>query len=57
MNVSDVTRVAVIGAGSIGQATAAEFALGGYDVRLNSRSEESLERGMTGISLHSYSYL
>ena len=49
MNVSDVTRVAVIGAGSIGQATAAEFALGGYDVRLNSRSEESLERGMTGI--------
>ena len=49
MNVDEIKRVAVIGAGTIGQSTAAEFALGGYDVNLNSRSEESLARGIDGI--------
>ncbi len=49
MNVDDIKSVAVIGAGTIGQSTAAEFALGGYDVNLNSRSEDSLARGIDGI--------
>ncbi len=40
MNVDDIKSVAVIGAGTIGQSTAAEFALAGYDVNLNSRSED-----------------
>ena len=49
MKLGDIKTIAVIGAGLIGQATAVEFALGGYDVRLNSRSTESLERGSQGI--------
>jgi 3-hydroxybutyryl-CoA dehydrogenase len=49
MNVDDVKKVAVIGAGLIGQAAALEFSLGGYQVNLNSRSQESLQRGMAGV--------
>ncbi len=49
MKLEDIRTIAVIGAGLIGQATAVEFALGGYDVRLNSRSKESLERGSQGV--------
>ena len=53
MNTSDIRSVAVIGAGLMGHGIAIEFALAGYDVRLHSRSEESLERarGMIGDSL------
>ena len=49
MKLEDIKTIAVIGAGLIGQATAVEFTLGGYDVRLNSRSEESLQRGLQEI--------
>lgn len=49
MRVDDIKTIAIVGAGLIGQATAVEFALGGYRVNLNSRSEESLERGLAGI--------
>ncbi len=49
MNVDDIKTVAVIGAGLIGQAAAVEFALGGYEVNLNSRSEDSLQRGMKNL--------
>ena len=53
MNTSDIRSVAVIGAGLMGHGIAIEFALAGYDVRLQSRSEESLERakGMIRDSL------
>ena len=49
MNADDVKKIAVIGAGLIGQAAVAEFALGGYLVMLNSRSEESIQRGLNGV--------
>ena len=48
MNAADVRNIAVIGAGLIGQAAVVEFALGGYPVTLNSRSEVSLQRGLNG---------
>lgn len=53
MNASDIHGVAVIGAGLMGHGIAIEFALAGYDARLHSRSEESLERarGMIRDSL------
>ncbi|MYD50709.1 MAG: 3-hydroxyacyl-CoA dehydrogenase family protein [Dehalococcoidia bacterium] len=53
MNTSGIRSVAVIGAGLMGHGIAIEFALAGYDVRLHSRSEESLERarGMIRDSL------
>lgn len=53
MNASNIRKVAVIGAGLMGHGIAIEFALVGYDVRLHSRSEESLERarGMIRDSL------
>ena len=44
MNAFGIRSVAVIGAGLMGHGITIEFALAGYDVRLHSRSEESLER-------------
>ena len=49
MKADDVKTVAVIGAGLIGHSVAQEFALAGYEVNLNSRSDESLRRGMARI--------
>ena len=49
MKVDDIKRIAVIGAGLMGHAIALEFALAGYAVRLNSRTEESVQRGMDQI--------
>ena len=49
MRVDEIKRIAVIGAGLIGQGATVEFALGGYEVTLNSRSEASLQRGMKSI--------
>ena len=53
MNAQDIRSVAVIGAGLMGHGIAIEFARAGYDVRLHSRSEESLDRakGMIRDSL------
>ncbi len=53
MKTSNIRSVAVIGAGLMGHGIAIELALAGYDVRLHSRSEESLDRarGMIQDSL------
>ncbi|MCY4527655.1 MAG: 3-hydroxyacyl-CoA dehydrogenase family protein [Chloroflexi bacterium] len=53
MKTSNIRSVAVIGAGLMGHGIAVELALAGYDVRLHSRSEESLDRarGMIQNSL------
>ena len=44
MNVDNIKQVAVVGAGLIGHGIALEFAKAGYEVSLNSRSDESLQR-------------
>ena len=49
MNTSNIRSVAVIGAGLMGHGIAIEFALAGYDARLHSRSEESLDRARAVI--------
>ena len=46
MNVDDVQRIGVVGAGLMGHGIALQFALSGYDVSLNDVSEEKLERAM-----------
>ena len=53
VNASNIRGVSVIGAGLMGHGIAIEFALAGYDVRLHSRSEQSLDRarGMIRDSL------
>ena len=53
LNTSNIRSVAVIGAGLMGHGIAIELTLAGYDVRLHSRSDESLERarGMIRDSL------
>lgn len=49
MQVDEIRKVAVVGAGLMGHGIAQEFALGGYEVRLVSRSKESLERALHNI--------
>lgn len=49
MGVNQIRRIAVVGAGLMGHGYAQEFALAGYPVHLQSRSEESVQRAMTHI--------
>ena len=49
MNVDDIKQIAVIGAGSIGHGIALGLGMAGYDVSLNSRTEESLQKGINDI--------
>ena len=49
MQVDEIRKVAVVGAGLMGHGIAQECALGGYEVRLVSRSKESLERALHNI--------
>lgn len=44
MTAYDVERIAVVGAGLMGHGIAQEFATAGYEVRLTSRSQASLDR-------------
>ena len=50
MNINQVKTITVIGSGLIGCSVAMEFALAGYQVCLNSRSQISLDRGMEKIN-------
>ena len=49
MKAKDIQRIAVVGAGIMGHGIALEFAVAGYDVRLSSRSQESLRRASARI--------
>lgn len=49
MEVDAVSRIAVVGAGLMGHGIALEFALAGYDVRLQSRSQKSLDAAASRI--------
>ncbi len=49
MNVDEIKRVAVIGAGQMGHGIAQVFALAGYEVNLNSRTEASLQKAIKDI--------
>ena len=49
MDVQHIRRIAVVGAGTMGHGIALEFALAGYQVRLHSRTEASLDRALRNI--------
>ena len=49
MNVDDISRIGVIGAGLMGHGIALNFALGGFDVYLNDTTEESLEKALESV--------
>jgi 3-hydroxybutyryl-CoA dehydrogenase len=49
MKVDEIRQIAVVGAGQMGHGIAQVFALAGYQVHLNSRNEESLQRGIKNI--------
>src|SRR5262249_58320741 len=49
MKVEQIHRIAVVGAGLMGHGIAQEFALAGYEVRLHSRREESLQTALKNI--------
>ena len=49
MDVQHISRIVVVGAGTMGHGIAMEFALAGYQVRLHSRTEASLDRALRSI--------
>ena len=49
MNADEIRRIAVVGAGLMGHGIAQEFALAGYEVRLVSRKEASLQKALESI--------
>jgi 3-hydroxybutyryl-CoA dehydrogenase len=49
VNVDDISRIGVVGAGLMGHGIAQEFALAGYDVRLHDLSEEKLQQATASI--------
>lgn len=49
MKVKDIKVIGNIGAGTMGHATALQFAMKGYPIRLVDTSRESLDRGRTLI--------
>lgn len=49
MKVTDIKTIANIGAGTMGHATALQFAMAGYDVKLYDHHQEGLQRGKTAI--------
>lgn len=49
MNLSDIHTITNLGAGTMGHATALQFAVNGYPVRLLDTSDTALQQGMTAI--------
>ena len=49
MEGDEIQRIGVVGAGLMGHGIALQFALGGYDVRLNDLSEERLEAALDNV--------
>lgn len=49
MKVEDIKTIAVVGAGLMGHGIAQEFALAGYDVRLQDLTEATLQQAMVSI--------
>lgn len=49
MQIDEIRRIAVIGAGLMGHGIAQEFAVAGYEVRLHDTNDEHLERAMSRI--------
>ena len=49
MEVDEIGRIGVVGAGLMGHGIALQFALGGYDVRLNDLSEERLAAAVGNV--------
>ena len=49
MMVEDIRRIAVVGAGLMGHGIAQDYALGGYEVALHSRTQASLDRALANI--------
>ncbi len=49
MGVDQIERIGVVGAGLMGHGIALQFALGGYDVRLNDLSETRLDAALANV--------
>jgi 3-hydroxybutyryl-CoA dehydrogenase len=49
VDASQIERIAVVGAGLMGHGIAQEFALAGYEVRLNDRTDDLLSRAVDNI--------
>jgi len=49
MNASDIRRIAIVGAGAMGQGIAQDFATHGYDVSMYARTEEHLRHALGAI--------
>ena len=49
MDVDQIERIGVVGAGLMGHGIALQFALGGYDVRLNDVSETRLDAALANV--------
>ena len=49
MSASGISNIAVVGAGLMGHGIALQFALGGFEVRLNDVSEKTLERARVSV--------
>jgi 3-hydroxyacyl-CoA dehydrogenase len=49
MNVDDIHKIGIVGAGLMGHGIAQEFALAGYEVRLHDLSNEKLQEATRNI--------
>ena len=49
MNIDEVKTTVVVGAGEVGHGIALGLAMAGYQIRLNSTTEASLQKGLDSI--------
>lgn len=50
MTLSDIKKIAVLGAGTMGPGIAQRFAMGGFDVCMYTRSEATMEKAKAGLA-------